>query len=181
MNIAFDLDGTLVDSWARKVYLDQIVYGHETCSYEEFWGGIFESYPESKKMFFRKTPIYYSSNPIRSKIKAMLKDIAKHHTIFYITCRPEEVYYTTKRYLEENDVPCQDNLFFSTTKKVIEVRALDIDWLVDDDPTYLDATKEFCQGVLVEAYWNRDKRQGFITIPSILDIKNILELENEIC
>lgn len=175
MKIAFDLDGVLTNCWTQQVYNEEVINRDESSDFYEFWQTKFHTFSEMKQQFYMEQPFLYTRQNITKNIKDLLNRLAKEHDIFYITCRPAAVHSATTIWLNKQGVPSPENLLYSTSDKVAEVRTYDIDYLVEDTLKIAKAVKPFCQVILMEKFYNDlPEREEFIHIKHLGEVETIL-------
>ncbi len=156
MNIGIDIDWVLTKNFFRRLYMDLYLRNKTTSDFYTFWKNEHHLLPKLEKDFYNKTSIYYGVDDIDINTRKNLWKLAESHQLFYITARPLEIQADTIIWFSKQDIPYKDDIYFSTTKKVLEVQINNIDLFVDDNASILEAIAPYCQVLLVEAPWNED-------------------------
>jgi len=106
-----------------------------------------------------------------------LNRIAKKHTIYYLTHRPEEVRFSTKTWLEKSKFPFVENLVFPESQnKDYEIRKYEIDLYVDDRDRIVRALDKLTNVYLVKQPWNTTGREGLKCISDVLELESLEDL-----
>lgn len=160
MKIGFDLDGVLYD-WQRAAYNWCVYFNKELKSFEEFFDKLnTDEYSEIFRYNLIRIPLLYRVYPIRKDLKEMLNRLSEKNTLYYITNRPEEVTWSTEKWLEENDIPQRNNLVISQDKTV-DIRRLNLNFYFEDRYDVAKKLRLITDVVLVEQPWNKKFKNEF--------------------
>ena len=176
-SLAFDIDGVLYP-WTQYCYEYCKEIGYNTTrSIEDFFENVFDQKMNKiLKKNILEDPILYYKALISSEYKDLLWKFNKAGwDIYYITIRPEPVWFTTRMWLKNSKVPQYDNVYFPEKKSTI-IRQYNIDYLVEDRQHIVEDCKSFCEIFLVNSYWNRlyIEPDNCTRVNSILDLERIL-------
>lgn len=161
--IGFDIDGVLYDIHTAA-YTELIAFHGLTIPFSKFWGNYKSYYSEKFYNSFFKIPILYDSMlPISGSIET-LNYLAGKYNLCYITARPQEVKYVTKKWLKTNKFPYYENVEFSKNKEV-EIRSNNCKYFIEDCwvQDKVDSMSKITNLILVNAVYNRD----IINVPKI--------------
>lgn len=156
MNIGIDIDWVITKNFFRRLYRDLYLQGKTKSDFYTFWRYEYYLLPKLEKDFYNKTSIYYGVDDMDKNTRNTLWELAKNNQLFYITARPLEIQTDTVIWLNKQNIPYKEDIYFSTTKKVLEVQINNIDLLIDDNQHILEAVRPYCQVLLVDAPWNED-------------------------
>jgi hypothetical protein len=177
MNIGFDLDGVLY-RWHEALYRELTLFHGLKEDYHTFWKYDYRTMYDDKCWynFTRLEHLVSCQFPNKEHVK-FLNELAKNHTIFYLTHRPEEVRFSTKLWLEKSKFPHVENLIFPQLggDKSFEIRQLELDIYCDDRDAIVKSASKLCDAYLVEQPWNEEKRDGLKCIPNIMSLQTLLK------
>lgn len=174
MNVGFDLDGVLYP-WHDAVYGWCINNDLTKVDYDSFWSDWWWNKNTMFQMNIVNDPTLYETFMPTEQHMQFIKDIAKKHTIFYVTGRPIELDRVTRRFMEKCGYPFTDNIIFSKDKAMEVVRNR-IDVFVEDFYQNAAEIAKHCKSFLVNAPYNRHNKgnTGVTRIDSIYELKGLL-------
>ena len=184
MNIGFDLDGVLY-RWHESLYTYLVCFEGLKLPYEVFWSdtNTKDGYLTKQESFYNWTrmPNLVSNQMAKPSHVHFLHKLAKNHTIYYITHRPEEVRLSTKRWLEKSDFPFTENLLFPdlSSDKSFEIRKYEIRLYVDDRDKIIRKISTITDAYLVKQPWNQNGREGLKCISDITDLETVYGMKLE--
>jgi len=173
MNIGIDIDWVITKNFFNRLYRDLFLRKKTESDFYTFWKYEHHLLPRLEKDFYNKTPIYYGVDDIDDNTKRVLWELARNNQLFYVTARPLEIKTDTIIWFNKQSIPYKEDIYFSTTKKVLEVQINNIDLFVDDNPAILEAIAPYCQVLLVEAPWN-ESYTNFKKIKGLEDVYDYL-------
>lgn len=154
MRIGFDFDGVLY-LWTKYAYDHLKRFKGETRSYEDVWSHYKEYYKESEIAEIAKISDYYNQEKLDYNTKRSIITLSDELVdIFYVTSRPGNCEEVTLKWVLESGLPQTPNLYV-TKDKVQVIRALDLDFYVEDLPEYIEKLKEFTTVLIVDQPWNK--------------------------
>ena len=173
MNLGFDLDGVLYPF--HKVLYDYLVMFHGLeDDYVTFWSDYESYYSEDLYSNLVKIETMYSKCLADKDIIDMLNRLNKENQIFYITCRPKEINFVTRNWLEVYKFPDTCNLIF-TSNKLTAVCANHIEYYVEDRLQYAKELNNFTNLILVRLPHNMPDGLTFRNIGYVTEFENLLK------
>lgn len=166
MNIGIDIDGP-VYPWHYSLYRHFCEEKGFVGTQAEFWKH-FDTFDIDKQIYYVSLPFLYSDTSIRKDAKEALPLLAELGTIFYLTSRDDSLDRITEKFFYENNLPFKENLIYSEDK-ANHIKLNKIEFFVDDLPHNIDSTKMFTNAFLFEAIHNKDQREGYDTVSSLME------------
>lgn len=171
--LMLDLDGVITDSFFKGLYLDLWCHNLVKEDYDTFWKESVWRYNPTAQEFFKNIPHIYFYRPPSKETVETINLLAKEYEIYYITARPKFLEYQTKKYLDTYKLPFTDNLYFSENK-VSEIKAFDIDWVVEDNLSLCDKLMGICGIILIRQLWNSEGWNRHVTVGYFEQLKELL-------
>jgi len=175
-SIAFDLDGVLYP-WVKFAYEYCIEMGWAKTDIYTFFESVFDqTLSETLKKNILDNPLLCYKALIEKDYHELLwKFDRAGWDIYYITLRPEPIYFATHSWLEHSKVPQYNSVYFPEKKSTI-IRQFNIPYLVEDRKDVVEDVKNFCDVFLINTYWNRlyEQPKNCTRINSVLDLEGYL-------
>lgn len=172
MNIGLDLDG-VVYPWHDSIYR----HFRETKGFEgsdrEFWEWFVNNVPRDVADYYVRIPLFYLDTSPTEDVMEFVPKIAEIATIFYITARPSEAKWATKKFFNNYQLPFSENVIFSEDKANY-VRLNKIGYFLDDRAKHVEELKNICNVYLFKAVHNWQYRDQYSTINSMKEFYEIL-------
>ena len=146
MNIGIDVDGVLY-RWHESLYRYFCEFKGYNGTMYDFWLRFVHNQPMEFWDYYISIPLLYWDTTPRDDVLINLPKIAKLHTIYYITARPTEAEYITRKFFDYFELPFKENLVFSKEKETY-CRLYKLDYFLDDQPKNLDAVSGVTNAVL---------------------------------
>lgn len=173
MNIAFDLDDVLYDTymWSYNVLKKHKLLEYRDCLKNYNFRGIPE--PHNKMLLNSLyTDDYVKKVPIKNQCADFIKTLRKKHNIYIVTARGDDIMLSTRaRVLGDFGIDYKH--VFNAKNKTELCNRLNIDIVVDDNPFFYDISN--LNGKLLVL--RDDKTMNFYINKNIKVIKKITEVE----
>ncbi|ATP40425.1 hypothetical protein CSE16_10400 [Solibacillus sp. R5-41] len=184
MKFGFDIDDTLIHlrGYAFELYNKEFE--------QNFGVDVFQGIPtveihapfgltneEGRAMWKRSMEtIYFTSCPVyEGALETLQALVAEGHDVYYITSRPKQFCGRTKDWMIAQGFPVAEGHFFcgmEDDEKIATIKALELDYYVDDKPAVLDTLSAVSTKVIV-------KDQSYnqhVTYPRLTDWKDFEKL-----
>jgi uncharacterized HAD superfamily protein len=170
--IALDLDGVCYD-FGNALYTELVSHNKIDCSYDFFWKNTNQFSDAWWDNMVKVDTLYSSQVPGRDTL-SLLNDLNKQYKIYYISGRPQEVYFTTQQYLKRYRFPQRNNLVFTHNKGEVCNR-LGVTLMVEDQAKYVsNLIKCGVQVIIRTQPWNEDWYFPCERINSFSELRRIL-------
>lgn len=171
VNIGFDIDGVLYP-WHKVIYDYFKLENYKGTEYE-LWKYLRSASKIYQDNIVKIRHLYAKVSP-KNSILSTLNLLANNYKIFYITARPEEIYNTTVKYLNDYNFPYSHNLFFTEDKLSI-ILDYEIRFFLDDSPTNIKTLLGYTNAYLMRQEHNKDHWGEFPQINYIQEVLGLFE------
>lgn len=174
--LGFDLDGVLYN-WHQAAY-DYLVRfcGLIDEPYEEFLFVKSKFLSNKPKLFVenlvRLEDLYYKF-PAKKEDVDTLQKLSKKYTIVYVSARPQEVDFVTRKWLEDFNFPNYKEVYLAEDK-VREIRYLGCNYYVEDMSHFAVDISKVAEVFLMAKAYNKTYQQYFKTIVSVKELERYL-------
>lgn len=173
MNIGLDLDG-VVYPWHDSLYRHFREFKAFTGTAREFWTWFMTQSPDVWD-YYTKLPFLYNDTSPTVDVQTYLPKLAELGTIYYISARPDEAKYATKKFFDFWELPFKGNIIFAKDKANY-VRLLKVRYFLDDREKEVLALKNVCDVYLFKQVHNWEYRDNY---PYISTFKEFYETLKE--
>ena len=164
MNIGLDIDG-VVYPWHESVFRYFREYKDFVGSAREFWT-YFMSLPFETQEYYVSIPLLYLDSVPTPDVMEYVPKLAEVADIYYVTSRPPELWWATKKFFNIYDLPFKENVIF-TKDKVNYSRMLNLKFFLDDLPRNVDSLLPVTDAYLFKADHNWEHRDNYKTLNTI--------------